>query len=67
MNPLAHWNQLRLNQLDELDDLRHRLRNLVRHSPTRTTGDKVRVAQDHQPNGQVSSARNPKASIEKFR
>ena len=45
MNPLSHWNQLRLNQLDELDDLRHRLRNLVRHSRTRRTGDMVRVAQ----------------------
>jgi HSP20 family protein len=32
MNPLAHWNQSRLNQLNELDDLQHRLRNLVRRS-----------------------------------
>jgi HSP20 family protein len=32
MNPLAHWNQTRLNQLNELDDLQHNLRSLVRRS-----------------------------------
>jgi len=45
MNPLAHWNQTRLNQLNELDDLQHRLRNLVRRSRVRRSEVQVRVPQ----------------------
>lgn len=45
MNPLAHWNQTRLNQLNELDDLQHRLRNIVRRSRAQRPKDEVRVPQ----------------------
>lgn len=45
MNPLAHWNQTRLNQLNELDDLQHRLRSLVCRSRARRSEDQVRLAQ----------------------
>jgi HSP20 family protein len=45
MNPLAHWNQSRLNQLNELDDLQHRLRSVVRRSRARRPEDQARVAQ----------------------
>lgn len=45
MNPLAHWNQSRLNQLNELDDLHHTLRNLVRRSRTHRPKDQARLPQ----------------------
>jgi HSP20 family protein len=43
MNQLAHWNQSRLNQLNEIDDLQHRLRNLVRRSRTSRPEGQVRA------------------------
>jgi HSP20 family protein len=45
MNPLTHWNQSRLNQLNEMDDLQHSLRNLVRRSRANRREDQARVAQ----------------------
>ena len=45
MNPLAYWNQSRLNQLNELDDLQHRLRNLVRRSRAYRPKDPARLPQ----------------------
>ena len=45
MNPLAHWNQSRLNQLNELEDLQHRLRNLVRRSRAYRPKDPARLPQ----------------------
>jgi len=45
MNPLTHWNQSRLNQLNEMDDLQHTLRNLVRRSRANRREDQARVAQ----------------------
>ena len=32
MNPLAHWNQSRWNQLNEIEDLQHTVRSLSSHS-----------------------------------
>ena len=45
MNPLAHWNQTRLNQLNELDDLQHKLRNLIRRSRASRPKERVHVPQ----------------------
>jgi HSP20 family protein len=45
MNVLARWNQSRLNQLNEIDDLQHKLRNLVRRSRASRPGEKARLAQ----------------------
>jgi HSP20 family protein len=45
MDPLAHWNQTRLNQLNEMDDLQHTLRNIVRRSRAHRPKDQVRVPQ----------------------
>jgi len=45
MNPLTHWNESRLNQLNEMDDLQHCLRNLVRRSRANRREDQARVAQ----------------------
>jgi len=45
MNPLAHWNQSRLNQLNEMDDLQYRLRNLVRRSRVNRREDQARAVQ----------------------
>jgi HSP20 family protein len=45
MNALAHWNQTRLNQLNELDDLQHRLRSLIRRSRTSRREHQARLAQ----------------------
>lgn len=45
MDPLAHWNQSRLNQLNEMDDLQHRLRNIVRRSRAHRPKDEVRAPQ----------------------
>ena len=45
MDPLAHWNQSRLNQLNEMHALQHRLRSMVRHSRAHRPKDLVRVLQ----------------------
>ena len=45
MNPLTRWNESRLNQLNEMDDLQHCLRNLVRRSRANRREDQARVAQ----------------------
>lgn len=45
MNPLAHWNQLRWNQLNELEDLQHTLRSLFSRSRAHSPEDHVGVAQ----------------------
>lgn len=45
MNPLSHWNRSRLNQLNELEDLQHKLRDLVRRSLVRRSPDPLRMAQ----------------------
>ena len=43
MNPLARWNQLRWNQLNELEDLQHTLGSLFSRSRVRSPQDRVRV------------------------
>jgi HSP20 family protein len=45
MNPLAHWNHTRLNQLNEMDDLQHTLRNIVSRSRAHRPKDQLRVPQ----------------------
>ena len=45
MNPLTHWNESRLNQLNEMDDLQHSLRNLVRRSRAHRPKDQARLPQ----------------------
>jgi len=43
MNPLTHWNQSRLNQLNERDDLQHKLRSVVRRSRATRPEERARV------------------------
>lgn len=45
MSALAHWNQSRLNQLNEMEDLQHRLRNLVRRSRLNRREEHARAVQ----------------------
>jgi HSP20 family protein len=45
MNPLTRWNQLRWNQLNELEDLQHTLGSLFSRSRVRSPEDRVRVTQ----------------------
>src|SRR3977135_3985467 len=45
MNPLAHWNQSRLNQLNKMHNLQQSLRSRVRRSRAHRPKDLVRVPQ----------------------
>ena len=45
MNALRHWNQLRWNQLNELQDLKSNLANIFNRSRILSPGECVRVPQ----------------------
>jgi HSP20 family protein len=45
MNPLARWNQLRWNQLNELENLKYSLPSFFSRSPTHSPKERVRVPQ----------------------